>query len=200
MTCISNFGNNGINCKGNTPSSNIISVYNSFFGNNSYSTTFQINSILVPPTVQPIDTITVATYTSGLVGYDSCTVSFTNLNAVPLTSMSYTTSGKAYVNSAVPLTLSVPLLVNLYSFDYILIKMTSTYSPIYSLVSLTGYATSSQSIISLSFAKNSLTTSLLNITTSINITSGMTLYITISNALMSPSSGISPVFTVELYQ
>jgi hypothetical protein len=199
MTCSAQ-NNNGIYCKGNVPSANMVTVYSPFSSNASYSTTFQINSILVPPTVQQIDTITIGTYTSGLVGYDRCTVSYSNLNALSMNSLTYTTTQVAYVNTAIPLTLSVPLLTNLYNLDFILINMASTYSPIYSLLSLTGSATTTQGTDTINFVINSNTAVTLNISTTSNITSGTTLSIIISNIIASPSSGISPVFTVGLYQ
>ena len=178
----------------------MVTVYNTFASvNNTLSTSFQINYILVPPTIQPIDTITIATYTSAGIGYDSCTVSYSNLNPLIMDSLSVVSNATINVDQSLPINISVPLITPLYNADYVLITMPSTYSPSFNFQGLVCYY--GNSIVP--YILNSNTSQALNfsiVSINGNITAGGTLYIKISNMIAPPSTGYSPLFIISLYQ
>jgi len=200
VTCLSSLGISGVFCKANSSNANVVTAYNLFTSNGSaFSTSFQINNILVPATVQPVDTITLATYTSAGVGYDTCTVSYSNLNPLVMNSLALVSNGTIFVNQILPINITLPLLANLHFQDYILISMPTSYSPAYrlqGLVGLTGTTT-------VGCIVNSNTSSSLNfsIASSINVISaGSIFYIFLSNIIAPPSTGFTPIFTVSIYQ
>lgn len=203
MVCLTNLQTYGINCQGNTPSSNIVTINYSFPVNGSTSTSFQINSILVPPTIEQADIITISTFTSAGVSYDSCQVTYSNLNAAVMNSLSLSTGTGTTpsINSRISANFSIPLLTNFYNSDYMTLVLTSSYTPLYQLTSLSGNVlTLPSNYTPIFFTINSNTSSSLNLSINLNVTQGNIIYLNISSIITPPSTGTSITLTISLYQ
>lgn len=186
MTCISTI-NSGITCSGNSNTVTITKVFPT--SSTSSSTTFTINNILVPPSTEIVDTITISTYSPSDIGYDSCTIAYSNINILTINSLSIIANSTAKVNTITHISFSILLATNFYTLDHLVITFTSNYYPAYQLQSINGtFINSINNAANVIFTLISNSNTAMNMSPSINMTAGGRLLLNLSSIIAPPTS------------
>ena len=194
ISCHTTLQTYGIFCNS---SSSTISVFNAIASNGSYSASFQINNILVPPSTEPIDQLSVSTYNSKLIPYDSCTTTLSNLQAIAINDFSAILSASSLkVDSPAAINFSIPLYNPLFTTDAIVLTFSAIYVPVYQLVAIGGSSAST----SLAYKLNYNTTNSINVSTNVNFTVGRVISLYLSQIYGPPSSGIFFTVSLGIYQ
>ena len=186
MTCISTI-NTGITCSGNSNTVTITKVFPTSVI--SSSGIFTINNILVPPTTETIDTITISTYNPSGIGYDSCTIAYSNINMLAINSLSIVANSTVKVNAIAPISFSILLATNFYTLDHLVITFSSNYPPAYQLQSINGtFINSINTAVNVIFTLISSSNTAMNMSPSINMTGGGRLLLNLSSIIAPPTS------------
>lgn len=116
--------------------------------------------------------------------------------------LSLVTSNKnIIVNSLIPYNFSLTLTNPIYNTDCLVLNLGNQYTPLYQLISLSGSTISVSNVFNpITFTINSQSSSVLNVSLDRNLSNGDQLYINLSSIFAPPSSGISPKFTLSIYQ
>lgn len=169
MSCTTTFQTYGIYCDGTT-SNYTVNVLNSIPIGGSTTTSFTIDRILVPPSTEAADSIIIRTFSSALIPYDSCVVTYSNLQPVQLSGLSIASASAIMVNSQRSINFSIPSYNPIYSSDSVVITLSAVYLPVYQLLSLTGSSSNpSKSVV---FTLNSNSTNIINISSNVDISTG----------------------------